>query len=310
MNGEILPVWSRTWSEIWLRLSRSSVAPNDLFMEFVATLASPPRQPTPPPLPPSSAYDADGQLTDVGAIQLRQEYEKSLDEYAIARSEYATALTSEDKAKAYFRKIANQVATETEAISLLESAFSALEAYGNDGLLQRYRALVSEFIRGFSLRYEIRNGFSLHATIPGVFCKVISELKKLAAHDAHIKDLLSEFEEAFADLRSERTQAKIKSSLQKQFNLLEALGQKYPGVTETTLGAICNQLDWPHATVKEVGKKLYGFRSNYPGLGHGGSSIGVLRPLDMRDFVSLSLILASLTPYLAYGLNSETCYTA
>ena len=309
MNGELLPVWSRSWQEVWLRLSKYPIAPNDLFIELVGSLANAPQQPASPPQPPAIAFDADGSLVDLLALQAREQYELALTNYAAARSEYESALTSEALARRFFRKLLGRVKSEAQAVEFFESAHAALVGYGNPALLARFDKLVSDFVRRYSLRYELR-GDSLRATIPGVFAKLISELKKLSIKDDHLRSLLNEFEESFGDLKTDRTQAKIKTCLQKQFNLLEALGQKYPGVSETTLGAICNQLDWPHATIKEVGKKLYGFRSSYPGLGHAGNADSVLRQLDMRDFISLSLMLASFTPYVAHDLNSDQCYTA
>lgn len=309
MNGELLPAWDRSWKEVWLPLSKSSMAPEDLFVELVGGLATPPQQPIPPAAPPASAFDLEGVLVDTLALHARQEYEAAMARYTERRSEHESALTSETMAKLFFRKLLGEVSSEAKAIDFLESAHVTLDGYGNDRLTARFRELVSKFITRFSLRYELREKFSLHATIPGVFTKLISEIRKLAATDAHLMDLILEFEQAFGDLRTDHTQARIKTSLQKQFNLLEALGQKCPGVSGTTLGAICNQLDWPHATIKEVGKKLYGFRSDYPGLGHGGNANSVLRPLEMKDFVSLSLMLASLTPYLTHGLDSDRCYT-
>lgn len=309
MNGELIPVWDRSWHEVWLPLSKSSTAPEDLFVELVGGLAAPPLQPTPPLPPPASAFDLEGVLIDLIALNARQEYEGSMGRYTERRSEYESALTSEAMAKSFFRKILSEVSNEIEAIEFLESGHATLLGYGNTRLTARFRELVSKFIARFSLRYELRGNFSLHATIPGVFSKLISEVKKIAVADAHLNNLLTEFEESFADLKSSRTQARMKTCLQKQFNLLEALGSNCPNVTSTTLGAICNQLDFPHATIKAVGEKLYGFGSNYPGLRHAGNPNSALRQLDMKDFVSLCLMLASFTPYLTNGLDSDRCYS-
>jgi hypothetical protein len=310
MNGELLPVWDRSWHEVWLRLSKSSMAPEDLFVELVGGIATPPVQPIPPAAPSANAFNTEGVLVDLVALNARKEYELATGRYTERRSEYESALTSETKARSFFRELLDEVSHEAEAIDFLESAHATLVGYGNAVFTARFRKLVIKFIVRFSLRYELRDNFSLHATIPGVFTKLISEVKKLAATDSHLNDLLLEFEQAFGDLRTDHTQARIKTSLQKQFNLLEALGQKCPGVSGNTLGAMCNQLDWPHSTIKEVGKKLYGFRSDYPGLGHGGNANGVLRQLEMKDFVSLSLMLASLTPYLTHSLDFDLCYSA
>lgn len=194
-------------------------------------------------------------------------------------------------------------------MKFLENSYLILAVHGDVNLTARFRELVYEFLKSFSLRYELRGEFSLNATIPGLFTKLIAELKQVALTDTHLANLLSEFEEAFADLKTSRTQARMKTCLQKQFNILEALGRKYPNVTANTLGAICDQLDWPHEKIKEVGKNLYKFGSDYPGLRHGGSPNSALRILEMKDFVSLSLMLASFAPYVTHGLDSDRCYS-
>lgn len=310
MNAELLPVWASTWPELWSRLSKSAEAPDDLFIGLVGELAPEPQPPVAPVPPQQDAFDEAGALVDQAAIQARNDYDKALLAYNSARDKYVSALSSKSLARRFFRGMLVEVRSEHEAIKFLELAYEALISLEYDELPNRYRKLVVEFLQKFSLRYELRGQFSLRATMPGVFAKMMREIRIIACGDAHLRSLMEEFEEAFSDLREERTQAKIKTCLQKQFNLVEGLGGRYPGVTELTLGAMCNQLDWPHATVKELGKKLYGFGSSYPGVRHAGNPQGVLRNLDMRDFVSLSLMLASFTPYVTHGLEADRCYSA
>lgn len=309
MTGELLLVWPKTWNEIWLRLSKSAAAPVDLFVVLVTDLASVPQQPAPPPPPPPNAFNAGGEVVDAASIEMRNEYDQALLNYTQYRSSYETALNSEKAAKAFFRELMHEVATEPAAVEFLESTYRILASYGDIRLTKRFRDLVSDFVAGFNLRYEIRGQFALHATMSGLFTKLISELKKVARADAHLDALFSEFEEAFADLKADRTQARMKTCLQKQFNMLEALGRRCPNVTAATLGAICDQLDWPHDKIKEVGKNLYRFGSDYPGVRHGGTPGNALRNLEMRDFISLSLMLASFTPYVTNGLDSDRCYS-
>jgi hypothetical protein len=310
MNAELLPVWASTWPELWSRLAKSAEAPDDLFIGLVGELATEP-QPPAVPLPPSPhAFDEAGALVDRATIRARDEYDKAQLLYNSARDKYVSALSSEPLAKQFFRGMLLKISSEYDAVKFLESVHESLIALEYNDLTNIYKKLVVEFLQKFSLRYEMRGPFSLRATMPGVFVKMMREIKIIACGDAHLRSLMEEFEEAFSDLREERTQAKIKTCLQKQFNLVEGLGGRYPGVTELTLGAMCNQLDWPHATVKELGKKLYGFGSSYPGVRHAGNPQGVLRNLDMRDFVSLSLMLASFTPYVTHGLEADRCYSA
>ena len=55
-------------------------------------------------------------------------------------------------------------------------------------------------------------------------------------------------------------------------------------------------------------KNLYGFASDYPGIRHGTSAKGVLRTIDMRDMVAMSILLAGFTPYIGDGLDPDAVY--
>jgi hypothetical protein len=91
---------------------------------------------------------------------------------------------------------------------------------------------------------------------------------------------------------------------------LEAIGGTFPGVTCQTLGEMCGQISsWPHTTVREALKRLYGFRSDDPGLGHAGNPTGALRDLDARDIVAIGVVLAGFVPYLSGDrMNSRMVY--
>src|SRR5258708_38195894 len=167
MNGELLPVWDRSWQEVWLPLSKSARAPEDLFVELVGGLAIPPRQPIPPAAPPASAFDVEGVLIDSIALIARQEYEVVMSKYTERRSEHESALTSETVAKSFFRGLLNEVSNEAKAIDFLEATHATLVSYGNPDLTARFRELVGRFIARFSLRYTLRANFVLPASIPG-----------------------------------------------------------------------------------------------------------------------------------------------
>ena len=99
---------------------------------------------------------------------------------------------------------------------------------------------------------------------------------------------------------------RIKTCIQKQVNLLEAIGRACPGVTQTTLGGICDQVNtWPHQKIKEAMKNLYGFASDYPGIRHSGTPANAVRTIDMRDMIAISILLAGFTPYLSIELNAD-----
>jgi hypothetical protein len=131
----------------------------------------------------------------------------------------------------------------------------------------------------------------------------------LTSQDAHLDALMKDFENAVRDLRHDCSDGRIKTCIQKQVNLLEAIGRTVPGVTGATLGVICNQVGtWPHEKLKEAMRDLYGFASDYPGIRHGGTPANALRTVDMRDMVAMSILLAGFTPYLSNGLDADVVY--
>lgn len=142
-----------------------------------------------------------------------------------------------------------------------------------------------------------------------MFARLFRELKELASRDANLRTLMLEFEDAVRDLRTDSSAGKIKTCIQKQVNLLEAMGRCCPGVTETTLGRICGQVGtWPHAKLMEAMKNMYGFASDYPGIRHGGTPGNQLRDIEMCDLLAVSVVLAGFSPYLTDQINSDTVY--
>jgi hypothetical protein len=114
----------------------------------------------------------------------------------------------------------------------------------------------------------------------------------------------AQYEEAIRNLRTDQSSGKIKTCIQKQMNLLEAIGQECPGVAGNTLGHICNQVGtWPHEAVKDSMKNLYQFSCNYPGIRHRGTAANQLRGIEMRDMVAVSVVLAGFSPYLTNLLD-------
>lgn len=273
MRGEFIGVWSETWNEIWEDLSAQDVAPNDLFCELYRELA--------------------------GALKTKPTVE-----------ELADIIDDPVQSTAAFEKTQTEdLAGEREVVAFLESAQVILDDLGGDRLSNHYFNLLAAFIDKFSLRYDLRRPCILCPTLPGVFASLVHELRGLASKDANLDSLMKEFEDAVRDLRYGCSDGRIKTCINKQVMLLEGLGGSWPGVTGKTLGAICDELDsWPHATIRESLKKLYGFTSDYPGIRHGTDSKGVLRAVDMRDMVAMSILLAGFTPYLIQKMDGESVY--
>jgi len=273
MRGEFIGVWSETWREIWTPLIDQEDVPADIFCELYRALAPTLR------LPPTVEALAD--IID-NPVQGREAFE---------------ATRAED------------VAGERGLVSFLEAAHTALDDLVGDPLSNRYFNLLAGFVDKFSLRYDLRRPCTLCPTLPGLFASLVRDLRALTTRDTHLDALMKGFENAVRDLRTDCSDSRIKTCIQKQVNLLEALGRTFPGVTGTTLGAICNQVGtWPHEKMKEAMKDLYGFASDYPGIRHGGTHANAIRAIEMRDLVAMSILLAGFTPYLCDQLDADVVY--
>jgi hypothetical protein len=273
MRGEFLGVWSETWREIWLPLIDHDDVPDDIFCELYRALA--------PALKIQPSVEALADIID-NPVQSREALESTG---------------------------ANDFGGERALVEFLETAQSALDEFAGDELSNRYFNLLEGFIDKFSLRYDLRRPCTLCPTLPGVFASLVRDLRVLTGQDAHLDTLMKEFENSVRDLRHDCSEGRIKTCIQKQMNLLEAIGRTAPGVTGATLGAICNEVGtWPHDKLKEAMKNLYGFASDYPGIRHGGTQANALRAVDMRDLVSMSILLAGFTPYLCSALDADVVY--
>jgi hypothetical protein len=273
MRGEVIGVWSETWREIWSKLAKHPDAPEDLFCELYRELA--------------------------GA------FETTLDVTALA-----DIVDEPDQARTVFRKTrAAAFRGEVALLEFFERAHNVVVDLGGDPLANRYFLLMEAFLDKYSLRYDLRRPFSLNPTLPGVFARLVRELREATYQDAELHPLMVEFEDAIRDLKTSQSAGRIKTCIQKQVNLLEAIGQRCPGVTSNTLGAICDEVGtWPHNRLKDAMKKLYGFASDYPGIRHGGTPANSLRNIEMRDLVAVSILLAGFSPYLTNLINSDTIY--
>ena len=281
MRGEFIGVWSESWREIWLPLidddeEDSNEVPEDIFCELYRAL-----------------------VEEVEALKTKPSVEERadiLDDPLQSR-------------KAFENTSSEDIHGERALVRFLEEAHSSLEELGGDILTDRYFSLLSCFIEKYSLRYDLRRPCKLCPTLPGVFATLVRNLQSVAHQDDHLHGLLNEFEEAVCDLRDDSSEGRIKTCIQKQVNLLEALGCTLPGVTKNTLGDICNEVGtWPHNNVKEAVKSIYRFASDYPGIRHGGTPTNALRSIELRDLVAVSILLAGFTPYLTDQLDVEAVY--
>ena len=308
MRGELIGVWSETWREIWSKLAKHLEFGDDLFPDLYRELVPGPVAPQQPP--PPEEYTDEGELVRPEDIEARDAYDRAFKTYTLERARYEEAVSGGHLSRRACRDILKeQINSEAKAVAALESAYNIVSSYGDEAFSNKYFLLVEKFLTKYSLRYDLRRPFSLHPTLPGIFTRLIHELKGATAQDAALNAMMREFEEAVRDLRTDQSSGKIKSCIQKQINLLEAIGQICPGVTSNSLGQICEQVGtWPHDAVKDSMKKLYHFACDYPGIRHGGTAANQLREIEMRDLVSMSIMLAGFSPYLTDLINSDSVF--
>lgn len=207
------------------------------------------------------------------------------------------------------RTQAEDFAGERAIVTFLEAAHGILDDMGGDSLSNFYFNLLTGFINKYSLRYDLRRPCTLCPTLPGMFSNLVRDIHTVTSRDPHLNGLMNNLEDSIRDLRYGCTDGRIKTCINNQIMLLEALGAVCLGVTKGTLGEMCDQLEsWPHLAVRESLKKLYGFASDYPGIRHGTNADGVKRSIDMRDMVAMSILLAGFTPYLTDQLNADSVY--
>ncbi|WP_410509964.1 hypothetical protein RSJ42_07520 [Methanosarcina hadiensis] len=274
MRGEFIEVWSETWREIWSKLTLQKDLPNDLFCELYDELVF--------------AFKKKPSVEEIAEIT--NDPEKSEEIFVNTKSE--------------------DFSSEWALIRFFESANEVLDDLGGDPLSNYYFNLLEEFIEKFNLRYCLRRPCTLCPTLSGIFGSLMYNLREATSHDTHLDNLMKDFENAIQDLRIDFSDGRIKTCIQKQINLLEAMGSRYPGVKEKTIGRICNQVrTWPHETVKDAMKNLYEFTCDYPGIRHAGTSAKALRTIEMRDMVAISIILIGFLPYLTDQLDAEVMYS-
>lgn len=278
MRGEFIGVWSETWREIWLPLIDHEDVPEDIFCELYRELAGNPKKP--------------GALKVTPSLELLADI---IDNPAQGRA-------------AFEETTAEELMNESALVRFLEAAHLVLEDLGGDTLSNRYFILLAAFIEKFSLRYDLRRPCTLCPTLPGLLTNLVQHMRSASQADAHLAKLNHEFEEALRDLRHGRTENRIKSCLTKQYILIEGIANTRSGTSGETLGQRCNKASWPHPTLKAAAGNIYGFRSDYPGLGHAGTAKAVLRDVDDRELVGVSCMLLGVLPYVDPALNLNSVY--
>lgn len=273
MSGELLAVWTETRREIWDVLASQDGAPNDLYCELFRTL--------------SAAFSKP--LTSAELAEIVDDAEQSK--------------------SAFYAVTADVISGERALCTFYENLYDELDELNGELLTKPYVEALSIFIKKFSLRYELTAPCKLSPTIEGVFSGLLSDLRLLTSKDPHLCMLMDEFDVAIRDLSIDSSEGRIKICIQKQMNLLEGIAQKSPLVTKGDLAGMCGELkNWPHAGIKTSVACLYSFASDYPGIRHGGKPEKVLRNIEMRDLISLSILLSGCIPYLSDEINPTAVF--
>jgi hypothetical protein len=263
MRGELVAVWGDTWVSIWEPLTFLEGVPSDIFCELYREIAN--------------------------VLAVRPTIE-----------ELADILDSQEQSEQAFQAVRpGDFHSERRLVSFFEAAYEIIDDLAGNAVSNEYMVLLRGFFEKYSIRYQLQPPCVICPTLPGIFASLVRDLQASAGSDAHIAMLFNDFEQALRDLRNDCSDGKIKTVLQKEVNLLEAFGSSCEGVQANQLGAICGELkSWPHAALRKSLTNLYGFASDYPGIRHAGNPAGVLRPIDLKDLLSLSVVLAGFTPYL------------
>jgi hypothetical protein len=269
MIGSLLDHWKYSWADVWSTLSKPRKAPEDLYIELYR-----------------------------GASDLRQ----NPPDY----KELELVLNDPVRARQAFEQIRSQdFGSEVAMIGFMESAFHTVRAFEIKGYERLYKRLVKNFITKYNLRYRVDDPFRLRLVLSGAFASFYEELRRLHLNDADLGVLMGDFEQAFGAYVRSKQPHDLRTCILKATMYAEGVAGKAHG-QNGTLGALCDQLTcWPHVTVRDSLKKLYGFCSDYPGIRHPGNPAAKLRELESRDAIVVSLLFLSFSGYLSHEVRIE-----
>lgn len=270
MIGSLRNHWEYTTEEIWGPLSAHEKSPPDLFNDL---------------------YDAADEF------------------FALPTSDalFEEIRNDADKARgAFFALNGSDFRNETAIVEFLEAAYEVIVDYDVPGDPEIFKQLLREFIRKFNLRYRLDDPFKIRFLLPGSFTNLYSELQRMNSSNAHLNDLLKDFEHAFDRYARRQDPSDLKTCIAKASNYAEGLASATHGAAGS-LGALCNMIgDWPHDKVKEALQSLYKFCSDYPGIRHAGDPTGMRRNLSAKDSTLICLLLLGFTGYLSPHVDERS----
>lgn len=287
MRGELRFATDRLLLEVWQPLLNLDDCPENLLGEIYVSLSEFLREPT-----AQFVRDDDGSIRDVSVRIDVRAAEAASD--SLTAETFLGALSAED------------FESEGHVLRGIEAVHETVRDLGGDAFADAHLARLRTFVERFNLRYYLDDDARFWVTFPGIAAVIFRELRGAALEHPHLSQELDAFEHALAESLRDPIETRIKTAIQKQFNVLEAFGTRHPAVSGNTLGRMLDEVSsWPHATLPEVGKGLYKFACDYPGIRHGGTFESALRPLDVRDLVGVAMSLVVLTPYLSEGFEKS-----
>lgn len=271
MRGSLLALWPRLGRELWGPLARR--APGDFYCELFRAI-----------VPALRTRSSAAQLAEL------------IDNPAACR-------------RAFLALKAEALHGEAALAGFLQSLHGVLDELAGEALANAYFNRLAALVDTYNLHYELRRPCKLYPTLPGLFAGLLAQLREHSASHPSLPTLLRDFDDALRDLHDQPSQGRIKTCLQKQVNLLEALGRSNPYVKEYALSSICDQIAlWPHRKVRDALKSLYGFTCDYPGIRHGGKPASVEGELGMRDMLALCILFVGFTPYLSERIDAPALF--
>lgn len=287
MVGQMRGAIDRAYWDLWQPLTEHEDFVEGTFAEIYIGLSKHLRRPE-----PMFVQDDDGTVRDVTP---RIEYQAAL---AMSDPSFAETLLQELDSQSF--------ETESSAVAAIASAFDVLDDIGSETLAVEYLQLLQIFIQRYGLQYYVDDKCRVWRTFPGLAADVFGEISRVAAGKPHLRSELGAFEHALAECLLDPQEVRIKTVIQKQINVLEALGADHSSVSGNTLGRMCDEVgSWPHQSVPDAAKSLYKFACDYPGIRHGGTYASALRPLDLRDLGGVSMALLGMASYLLERTASD-----
>jgi len=280
-SDRLRQAWPYTWRDLWRPFLRHPPSPHDLINELLRKVVEETR-----PTRRGENIRNGIYLTDVALN--RMDVDLDLSSSAVARFAFKNLRSGDFKSS---RALAR----------FFEAGAAVVDDFDDLRLSARYIALLRRFISRYNLPYSMRETpLVLRLRLSCTAERIYAALERAAESDDHLAEALDAFGRAWGEFSDADPPNDLKATIEKASKLAEAFAAKQVGAPGT-LGDLTDRLKharaFPHATLGEAVKRLYGFCSNYPHIRHAGNPAGVLRALESRDVVFVSLVLVAFAAY-------------